>query len=285
MLDIPESAWVARRFKAKDGTITCTKWLSPSDWAKQHKTKPNYRSVLPNEIVLETDFPAKEINWLVAQKIMGLLRQQGYGYKCLFSGNKSFHVHLFFNAELSPKCKKLWIGATLGEVLAADIDESNCGKKHLIGIENTPHPKTGACKTLVCEHGNWQANTMPKKIIEAACKEPEKTFSKNHTVSATKNCPFLNYCLENKIDLQNRQQNSNFSPNVFAYFKGNEKLLQQLVETQQQENITLARLNCWKQYRPEFNCKQVQKFAGSINKRAICDLCLLEASNNGQSFM
>lgn len=91
-----ENIWVAKRFKTKDGTIACTKWLHPNEWAKQHKSQPNYRSVFPNEIVLETDFPLKETNWLVAQTIMQKLREQGYGYRCYFSGNKSFHIHLFF---------------------------------------------------------------------------------------------------------------------------------------------------------------------------------------------
>ena len=74
----------------------CSKWLTWKEWKTTRVRLPNYRRVLPNEIVLETDFPKRETNKLVADKLMQILREKGYGYRCYFSGNKSYHIHLFF---------------------------------------------------------------------------------------------------------------------------------------------------------------------------------------------
>jgi hypothetical protein len=179
-------------------------------------------------------------------------------------------------SEQLVRCKKFWIATVLPKAISDDIDESNLGRKRLIGIEGTLHPKTSQPKTFVEEWGNWLNNIMPKEIIEQASKEQIQPQVKNTLKLTPRRCAFLEYCLHNRINLQNKQQNSHFSPNAFAYFQDNEAL-QQLVETQQAENLSLARLKCWEKYNPEFNCKQVQKFAGSIGKRAICDLCLLGA--------
>jgi hypothetical protein len=278
MTEFPESAWVAYRWKTKDGKIACSKWLSPSDWKKQHKTQPNYRSIMPNEIVLETDFPTKETNWLVAQKITELLRQQGYGYRCFFSGNKSFHIHLFFTEmallpEQLVRCKKLWILQTLGEVLANDVDESNCGKKHLIGIEETPHPKTGAKKTSVAEHGDWQANAMPESILQEAKKEPKVNFVKQVDNIAPKHCLLIQWACENKLPVSCRNQN--LVPNVVA-FTQDRKVWQQCANTQGKQ---VSEFENWAARKPQFNCRQLQVYGKKIGI-SVCNYC--RGQKNGE---
>jgi hypothetical protein len=95
-MQAPLPFFVANRFKIKDGSIACTKWFEWKDWKQQRKNLPNYRQVLHNEIVLETYFPRKQENWETAQAIMKILREKNCAYRCWFSGNKSFHIHLLF---------------------------------------------------------------------------------------------------------------------------------------------------------------------------------------------
>ena len=88
--------WVQWREKKTDKWHGWSTWLQWPDCKLMRKDLPNYRQTLWNEIVLETDFPTKEVNWEVAQKIMKHLQEQGYGYRCYFTGNKSYHIHLLF---------------------------------------------------------------------------------------------------------------------------------------------------------------------------------------------
>ena len=75
---------------------------------------------------------------------------------------------------LTPKqavrAKNLWVDVVLPQAIAEDIDRSNLGKKHPIGLEGTPHCRTRELKVLVAEHGDWTANIMPETIIKTAKK-------------------------------------------------------------------------------------------------------------------
>ena len=88
--------WVAKREKKTVKCHSWSSWLLWIDWQICRQDFPNYRQTLWNEIVLETDYPEKETNWEVAQKIMEHLKKQGYGFKVYFTGNKSYHIHLLF---------------------------------------------------------------------------------------------------------------------------------------------------------------------------------------------
>ncbi len=267
--------------KYKDGW---SKWRTPEQWKKEMKSEPNYELIRPEQLCLETDFEQKETNKQVMNFVCSLLDMKGIAYQYYDGGNKSFHLEMewqgleLIEPEIRPMVKKaltLWL---TNEELSKSFDEANFGNKRMWHIAGTPHRKTGRLKILIREAKG--TNVLPQEIVEAVKKENEKKFmykTPSGRIDNQKHCPFFEYGLNNKIDLNNKQQNSRFSPNAFAYFRGNETLLQKLVETQQQENLTVARLKCWGQYKPEFNCKQIQKFAGSIGKRSICDLCLLEA--------
>lgn len=168
-------------------------------------------------------------------------------------------------------CKKLWIKKTLGETLAKDIDESNCGKKHLIGIEGTPHPKTGVCKTLVCESGDWLNNEMPEDIIKtaAAAAEPKKEFmyKNHHGDSAPKRCAFLEWACLNPLPVSCRNQN--LVPNLVAYTQ-DRSVWQQCASTQSKQ---LSEFENWAMRKTQFNCKQLQVYAKKLEVNYLCELC------------
>jgi len=164
-------------------------------------------------------------------------------------------------------CKKLWIEKTLGEVLAKDIDESNCGKKHLIGIENTPHPKTDVKKTLVEEWSDWQNNILPKEIIERACKEPKVSFVNRIHKTAPKRCAFLEWTCLNSLPVSCRNQN--LVPNIVAYTQ-DRGVWQQCADTQGKQ---LSEFENWAARNPEFNCRQLQTYALKLGINHLCELC------------
>jgi len=65
----------------------------------------NHRVILPNEIVIETDRPNYGENLRFARIIASALLELGIPYTMSFSGNKSFHFHVFldWNVEIKPK--------------------------------------------------------------------------------------------------------------------------------------------------------------------------------------
>lgn len=264
--------------KYKDGW---SKWRTPEQWVREMKAEPNYEFVVPKKLCIETDYEDPKTNKQVILHVKKLFDKKGVAYKIYFTGNKSYHCESIWEGlekivyEKRPKAKAMLAEWLTNKELSKDFDTHNYGNKAMFQIPGKPHRKTRKLKTIVWERPG--TNKLPQEIIEAVNKEPEAT-QKIYDTPAPTQCHFLEYCLDNRIDLENKQQNKNLSPNAWAYFKGNQGLLQKLVDTQQQPGIhfALARINCWAQYKPEFNCKQVQVFAGSVGKRSICDLCLLE---------
>lgn len=254
-----------------------SKWRTPEEHEKNIKAKPNYELIRPNKLCLETDYPQPETNKEIILHVKKLLDEKHIAYKIYFTGSKSYHCESEWqglekvDASIRPKTKKALAEHITNKALASDFDEANFGNKRMFHIPYRPHRKTGTEKILLWETKG--ANTFPEEILKEI-KTPVQT-SKTYDTTAPTQCNFLEYCLENKICLDNKQQNSRFSPNAFGYFKGKQEALKRLVAIQDQPNLSLVRLNCWKQYNPEFNCKQVQAFAGTVGKRSICDLCLL----------
>ncbi|MHA1690061.1 MAG: hypothetical protein ACTSU7_00355 [Candidatus Heimdallarchaeaceae archaeon] len=68
-----------------------------------------HRSVLPNEIVIESDYPDYEDNWKASRIIGAILEKKGFQPHYYYSGSKSIHIHVFldweFLRELDPLVK------------------------------------------------------------------------------------------------------------------------------------------------------------------------------------
>ena len=56
-----------------------------------------HRSMLPNEIVIESDYPTYEENYEAARLIGEILEKKGFEPLYYYSGNKSIHIHIFLD--------------------------------------------------------------------------------------------------------------------------------------------------------------------------------------------
>lgn len=62
-----------------------------------------HRSVLTNEIVIESDYPTYEENYDAAKLIGKIIEEKGFKPLYYYSGNKSVHVHVFFDWDCLKK--------------------------------------------------------------------------------------------------------------------------------------------------------------------------------------
>ncbi len=58
-----------------------------------------HRSILSNEVIIESDYPTYEENYEAAKVIGKILEEKGFSPLYYFSGNKSIHIHVFFSWE------------------------------------------------------------------------------------------------------------------------------------------------------------------------------------------
>ncbi len=56
-----------------------------------------HRSILPNEVVIESDYPTYEQNYDASKLVGAILEHKGFTPHYYYSGNKSVHVHVFFD--------------------------------------------------------------------------------------------------------------------------------------------------------------------------------------------
>ena len=56
-----------------------------------------HRSILSNEIIIESDYPTYEENYEASKLIGNILEEKGFSPLYYYSGNKSIHVHVFFD--------------------------------------------------------------------------------------------------------------------------------------------------------------------------------------------
>jgi hypothetical protein len=123
----------------KEGNPKFSKWKKYLDceeiWIN---TKANNRTILPNEIVLDIEEPEKY------SEIIERVKKEFEFYSSYLTGSRGYHIHLWFNEDLSSDEKKAVI-----ENYGTDILKG--GNKCLIALENCPHWKTGNPKTLIEE--------------------------------------------------------------------------------------------------------------------------------------
>lgn len=56
-----------------------------------------HRSILPNEIIIESDYPTYEENYHAIRIVGQLIEKKGFKPSYYYSGNKSIHIHCLFN--------------------------------------------------------------------------------------------------------------------------------------------------------------------------------------------
>ena len=66
-----------------------------------------HRSLLNNEIVIESDYPTYEENYDASKIVGAILEDKGFKPLYYFSGNKSIHIHIFFDYRCLTKVDPL----------------------------------------------------------------------------------------------------------------------------------------------------------------------------------
>jgi len=251
-----------------------TKWLNREDFEKKYPNMdPNYRSVLPAEVICEFDFENKKMNLDYSTTLQEKFLEHGIGFIFSFSGNKSYHTVSFFPElekvpnQIRPRAKELIVKELTNPNLFDSIDHANFRNGRMIGIINEPHRSTGVKKTLIKVVGNPYQNKIPiqikKKISKLKVFKPNKKISFNRGSK----CLFIEWCCENKLPVSCRNQN--LVPNVVAYTE-NRTVWKQCAMVQGKQ---LTEFENWAKREPEFSCAQLKKYSEKIGMGNLCALC------------
>jgi len=256
-----------------------SKWILWTDWKETEL--PNYRQIIPNELVFESDFPTRQENETFAHLIIQKLKDRGYPYNAVFTGSKSIHVHTFFAVPQGTDAHRIDKKKLALRILGKDIydvpefDKVNLERTRMIQIECAQNPKTGAMPVVI------ESSVGIDIPVELADYKETRDFvkSKSEIIDYKKQrlidngspcpCLFLEYAAENKLPSGNRH--ANVDPNFAAYVKAfPEKLplFYKYYEIQQKPVI-----NTWLNADSQFNCPQLKKYAESIGITEQCATC------------
>jgi hypothetical protein len=96
----------------------------------------NNRTIFPFEVVIDLEDPSKY------EMIIKRIKKDFQSYSSYNTGSRGYHIHLFFNRELTQDEKLSIINRYEG-------DKQKASKRTMIALENCPHWKTGKLKELV----------------------------------------------------------------------------------------------------------------------------------------
>lgn len=278
-VEFGEDFWLANKFKIND-TYQFTKWYKYSEWKNIYPMTPNYRSILKNELVFESDYATPEENLDLAKKIIMKLKQQKVRFWCIFTGNKSYHIHTFVN-ELKQleeykleEAKKLVANKMIGEELLAKLDHSNFRNKRLIQIEVSVNPKTQKNTSVFEEFDGEDFCFDFGNSLVIKKKSKYRLENKDwERLLIPKECPALEYALKNKLPSGQMTRYEYVSPSLASYirFRSNrDELAKNYYEVQKK----VGDLEAWDRKPSNFNCKQVRIFFEKNNLGYICEECL-----------
>jgi len=157
----------------------------PSSWVSIQKIKKpfqdyNHREQLKNELIIEIDAKTMEESKKLYEQIKPKMQKTGLSWGCWTTHSKSYHLHLFFDREISKEERKAFIFQTFSPEEIKFFDKNFWdAKRHMIAIGGAIHYKSKKPKELIEKIGMGQC-VFPKIKIE-------KTTEKNNT---TKNKPF-----------------------------------------------------------------------------------------------
>ena len=148
--------------------------------------RPQHRKILVHEIIIETDHKSKEENYEVSKKIEKVLEKKKYSYTKWYSGNKSYHFHLFFpNLKLITEKHELKIlkGSIIKEAFPKSVGELKIDMQltgqHLIRAEYSLHPKTQNYKVLLKTYTALRRINIEPLTCWQTLIEEKKAMSKN----------------------------------------------------------------------------------------------------------
>jgi len=113
----------------------------------------NCRAIFPNEVVI--DLETKED----IESILKELEKSGFYYECYETGSRGFHIHLWFDEEISSEDKEKFILIFKGDTMKKS-------DRNVIALENYPHWKTGRVKNLFKNKEGINKYTKLKDFLE-----------------------------------------------------------------------------------------------------------------------
>jgi len=243
-----------------------TKWIPTSKW--DWSSEPTDRQVMFNEIVIETD-EEMQFNKKLTREFQKTLKEKNISYYTFFTSSKSFHIHLFADGlenieDEQRKLIKIKIAKEIAGVNYKYVDSANFIAKGLIRIENSINPKTNKRVRLFDKFigKNYLVTDellQQTKVIKP--KNVEVVNSKGHY------CYVIEKALKQMFT--SGERNKILLPNCVAILSESE--LKQLALTQ---DINYAEINGWKKNNPTFNCKQLRRYALSIDEQDCCKRCV-----------
>lgn len=142
---------LAYTYLDKEGEKKYSKWKKYLDCDENFIKKADNRTILPNEIVVDIDIPKKPKNDVHKEienkfkRVFEQIKEDWEFFSAYKTGSRGYHIHLFFDAELTPEEKRFVIKRYKADLMKAT-------KRCLIALENWPHWKTGNIKTLIEEN-------------------------------------------------------------------------------------------------------------------------------------
>lgn len=286
-----QDIYLANKFKGKDNEFHYTSWIKLSEWNTRYPTlTPNYRQILSNEIVLEKDYPNKEENKAEALKIIEVLKAKNINFWCVFTGSKSYHIHIFcddlmiLEEELRPLAKKRIAQELIGEELYKGIDEANFGNKRLIQIELAVNPKTGIKAEPIDELKEGEQPEIPELTNQARLIKLKRKMVGEidwHRNLVPVVCPALELFFEKEIksNSTNLTRHHWIAPSLSAYirFKSNRDDLARKYYIAQ--NKPVGELESWDRLQTYFSCHRVREYMQDNNYGNVCAKCLMESDN------
>jgi hypothetical protein len=274
---------ISARFKINDELKT-TKWVQSEQWKQQYKIQPNYRQILKHEIVLEKDYPTQEQNKTEADKIIQKLEEQNINYWSIYTGSKSYHIHLFvpdlkkLDETIIPTAKKTIAKELAGEYYEG-IDEANFYNKRLIQIEISTNPKTGKNAQPYKEkrNGNYPTVTkIEKQLKELTIKKHNTTFKNWQRDLCPKKCEALEYAINNNIQGKNKTRHHYIAPSLACYIRYKKNRDELAIKYYKSQNKPAGELESWDKLQTYFTCNRIREYFKDINKENICLNCLLK---------
>jgi hypothetical protein len=153
-----------------------------ADGYSSHKAY-NHRGILENEVVIEYDEKDPKENLRCAEEVCKRLKAHDIGYALWWSGNKSYHVHVFLDIKSATNPTALkrafvrYVGTVDSPGNARTIlpDLQLCGPNHLIRAENGVNEKTRKKKTLLrATRGYPELADVPAEVWAAYHEEMRK---------------------------------------------------------------------------------------------------------------
>ena len=268
-----------------DGKSRFTKWYAYKDWP--YDFTPNYRTIFKNELVLETDFPRKEDNDAMMENIKKKMEKQKIPFYCIFTGNKSTHMHIFLNhpnysEDVINRNKAFIAKKFLGDELYKSIDLANLGKHRMIQLEFAPNPKSGNPSKYLCKYGGDIYNLPYDMKLQDGIrfKDAQTSFMIHKTEilnnKAPRYCPFMEYCCKNELptvdgEKHTMSRNQHIAPNVAAYVLANKEKAEYLNSYYKNQKSNVKRE--WLALKPEFNCIGLQNYANNNGLGKHCEMC------------